>query len=465
MTVGLRRLSPAVIVGAGALLAAAAGATVSRPGGLVAVGAALAALALAALALHDVVGAIAALIVLSFVEQVPGAGSGVTVVKAVGALIALVWALGLLRGRWTLAPLLGPRLAFTACAAGFVVWAVDSALWAADGQVALSAGLRLAQGVLLAFVVTTCLADRRSLRVAALAFVLGASIAGLLGLVGVAGTSSFATPTDVRAGGGLGDPNYLAAVIVPGIFCAIALRATARRRAERLLLTAATVVLALGLLRSESRGGLIALVAGIAAAVAIGGRLRRPTLRAVGWLAGAGVVYLAVSSASLHRFASLGSGGGSGRIELWGLALRVFHAHPLAGVGAGNFPVVEPAYASATRANLTKPYLELDLGEVVHNTYLHLLAELGVVGLALFAGLVLAALVLGLRACRLAARRGDGELELLARGLLVGSIGMLVAFAFLTAQYEKQLWTMLALLLAANVAAGSAARPHPSGAV
>ena len=54
------------------------------------------------------------------------------------------------------------------------------------------------------------------------------------------------------------------------------------------------------------------------------------------------------------------------------------------------------------------------------------------------------------------------RLELLLRGLLVGAIGMLVAFTFLTAQYEKQLWIVLALLLAASeVARRRVAEPRP----
>jgi O-antigen ligase len=89
----------------------------------------------------------------------------------------------------------------------------------------------------------------------------------------------------------------------------------------------------------------------------------------------------------------------------------------------------------------------------VHNTYLHILAELGAVGLALFAGALVVAMCLGWRACRLAARAGDRSFETEVRGLLIGAVGMLVAFAFLTAQYEKQLWLVLGLLLVAHTLA------------
>ncbi|HEY5294079.1 MAG TPA: O-antigen ligase family protein [Gaiellaceae bacterium] len=454
MVAGRASSSTGLVLAGAAGAAAVTGAILSRSGGTVLVAAALLGLAFAILAVHDVVGALAVFIVLSFVEQIPGAGSGVTVVKGVGAVIALVWVLGLLRRRWTLAPLLGARLLFAASGVALVLWAADSALWASDRHVALSTTSRLAQGVLLSFVIVTCLPDRRALRIALGAFVAGTAVSAVLGLAGVAGAVASTSPgasADVRVGGGLGDPNYLAAVLVPAIFCALGLRETVRGRAMRFVLLVTLAVLTVALLRTESRGGFVALLASAGAAVVVGGALRRRILTSVGTVAVAGAVYFALfaSSASLHRV--LGAGGGSGRTELWGVALKAFGAHPLAGVGAGNFSVVEPAYAAATNTNLTKPYLELDLGEVVHNTYLHLLAELGVVGLALFAVLVLTALVLCLRACRTFARNGEPELETLSRGLLVGAIGMLVAFAFLTAQYEKQLWIVLALLLVTHV--------------
>ena len=47
----------------------------------------------------------------------------------------------------------------------------------------------------------------------------------------------------------------------------------------------------------------------------------------------------------------------------------------------------------------------------------------------------------------------EETLELVGRGLFVGAVGMLIAFFFLSAQYEKQLWITLGLLLAfANLA-------------
>jgi hypothetical protein len=76
-----------------------------------------------------------------------------------------------------------------------------------------------------------------------------------------------------------------------------------------------------------------------------------------------------------------------------------------------------------------------------------------VIGIVLFGAALLIAVGLGSRACRLLHREGKAELEILTRGLLIGGCGMLVAFAFLTAQYEKQLWIVLGFLLVAHALA------------
>jgi O-antigen ligase len=118
------------------------------------------------------------------------------------------------------------------------------------------------------------------------------------------------------------------------------------------------------------------------------------------------------------------------------------------GVGIGNFTVVEPRYA-AGNIDLTRVDLVLDLHKVTHNTYLNILADLGLVGLVLFAGLIFFVLRALRRRIRRAASTGDTHMEAIGRGLLIALIGLLVAYTFISAQYEKQLWLLLGLGLAA----------------
>ena len=119
---------------------------------------------------------------------------------------------------------------------------------------------------------------------------------------------------------------------------------------------------------------------------------------------------------------------------------------------------MSPIYAVTTDTDLPRADVVVTQGAPTHNTYLQILAELGVVGELLFLGVLGLVLEATRRGVRLLARRGKQTLELVGRGLFVGTIGMLTAFFFLSAQYEKQLWLTLGLLLAfANIAR----RPGP----
>jgi O-antigen ligase len=119
-------------------------------------------------------------------------------------------------------------------------------------------------------------------------------------------------------------------------------------------------------------------------------------------------------------------------------------SHPVRGVGTGNFPVssvhylLRPGVVQRTEKILQKP-------DVAHNTYLQIQTELGLVGLLFFLGIVLTSLTALGRAAREFARRGDEGMEIVARGLFVGLVGLLAADFFISEMYSKLLWLLLAL--------------------
>jgi O-antigen ligase len=139
------------------------------------------------------------------------------------------------------------------------------------------------------------------------------------------------------------------------------------------------------------------------------------------------------------------AGEGSGRTDLWTVGLRMVRAHPLDGVGVGNFPVVSADYVLQPGLIKRSELIFSTAPKVTHNTYLEILAEMGFPGLLLFLGIVGSSLLCVLRAARLWARRGAVGMEALARGVLLGLIGLLVADFFISEMYGKLLWTMLAL--------------------
>jgi O-antigen ligase len=77
--------------------------------------------------------------------------------------------------------------------------------------------------------------------------------------------------------------------------------------------------------------------------------------------------------------------------------------------------------------------------------YLHVLAELGIVGLSLFGAILAFALACAFKAARRFTEAGDRDMELLTRGLILAMIGILSADFFLSGQFSKQLWLLLGL--------------------
>jgi O-antigen ligase len=117
---------------------------------------------------------------------------------------------------------------------------------------------------------------------------------------------------------------------------------------------------------------------------------------------------------------------------------------PVTGVGLNNFEVRAPDFVREPGA-LTYVGLIVDDPHLVHNTYLQLFAEDGIVGLALFLGIVGGCL----RAAKLAAdrfgARGERQLETLARAVMVATISVLAADLSLSSATEQRLWLLLAL--------------------
>jgi O-antigen ligase len=360
-------------------------------------------------------------------------------------------------------PQVHPLVAYAVVA--FAAWSLASVLWAEESGSARSSAIRMIQGAVLLFIVFSALRERRHVLWLLWAYVLGAVCSALIGLGGATAAEQVGPGSEtIRLAGGIGDANELAALLVPAVAIAAGLLVVTRALLGRFVLGASIAVLMLALFWTQSRGGLVAMAAIALIAPALAGSVRPRLIALVASLAALAVTYftLLAPPEQLSRITSFDAGGGTGRPDLWAISIAMFKDHPVVGLGAGNFVTVEPRYATRD-IDLRRVDLIVDTPKGAHNTYLHTLTELGTVGMLLLAAAVLVCLTVAFKSVRTLERAGEPELGLLGRAVIIGIVGMLAAFVFISAAHREQLWLLLGVAVAfstlARSAAGSARAP------
>jgi O-antigen ligase len=415
-----------------------------------------------ALVVTDLLIGFAVMVMLAFLEALSSLG-GVSIAKAAGLLLVLSWlAVATTRGVRTRNFFVErPGLAYLLVA--FIGWNTISIAWSESSSGALTSVTRYALNAVLVPIAYTAIRDRRdAVRILA-TLVGGATVAAVSAVLAAPGPESAVYG---RATGTIGDPNELAAALVVGLALATAFAVNRHIRGSLRAVSAGSATLCLlGILLSLSRGGLLGVGAGLLIAVLVGGRWRRRVLAVCGAVAVLGVGYFAflASLPARERVLNVSGGGGTGRLDLWTVGLRMIGAHPVRGVGSGQFAnssvhyLLQPGVIERGDFILSTP-------KVAHNTYLNIVSELGLVGGALF----LLILVLCVSSLWLAISRvrrdGDERLEILLRGLLVGMGGYFVTLMFISENYAKLLWILLALgptLLAVVSVPPRSARDEP----
>lgn len=191
---------------------------------------------------------------------------------------------------------------------------------------------------------------------------------------------------------------------------------------RQLILFLVAALMMLALLFSRSRAGILGILVSmtvLAAMVrAVSGRFRAGPYLAMLLLVAMVVVYggrMGVDQI-VERFFQI-EGGADGRLQIWQQTWQMVLDHP-AGIGLGNFEVVEPAYVDSGRVGIWYRH--------AHNDYLQLLAETGWAGAAV---LVVGFFIFLWRGVRQVVKIGfeAGRLRLLAA---IGALAGLFSMAF-----------------------------------
>lgn len=300
------------------------------------------------------------------------------------------------------------RLLFTS-AGFFALWAVLAPWPCTPFKTAHAAGvLRIGMGFSLAWLVALHLseADLRARQKGLLVLAAGGALLALIVLLQAAGwpfLASVGTPTrEFRTPGTMGNPNWVAAFLLPLVPILLGLRAglSPLDKMQRLRPACLGMALLIGAatLATGSKAGSLALAAGIFIYILLGRGLaqRVKIITIIGALTVAAAALIwSWSSGALQAFTWT-----RGRLFIWKACLMLIASHPFTGIGLGGF---QPGYPLALPRLLNgdpSAYMPLHRIEFAYNDMLQTAVNAG-----LPAALLLAALIFVL--VRRAYQRGD----------------------------------------------------------
>ena len=449
-------LEPGPAIAAAGLLAAVAVGTVLAADARIGF-ALLLALCFAVVAVIDLPLGLALWVPFIFLEGIPAfnlAG------KAAGVLLVVAWVGNLGERRAAVRAAIATNRGSLVALVALVVWLTLSLAWADD--VGLAAAELWQWGALLVMflLVMTTVTTERTLRWVLMAFVAGAVLSVVIGVA----DGSFTGEADggARLEGGAGDPNYLAASIVAAAVIAVSLLALRISTFGRWLLAAALAVLVVGLVSSGSRGGFLAAAAALVLSLIAFKNRRASVLAVTALVLGAGALAFLNVPGAWDRVTDFDDN--NGRSSLWTVGARMWEDAPVTGVGLNNFFTHSGEYIREP-GTLEHVQLVVEQPHVPHNTYLQILAENGIVGLALFLALCGGCLATAVSTARRLDARANFGLATVSRGVIVATASILAASMFLSAATDKRLWLLLALsaALAASTSARSGERSRALG--
>ena len=262
------------------------------------------------------------------------------------------------------------------------------------------------------------------------------------------------------------NPNDLAALTLPILAMSIAVLQGEKHKKRfrdggwvRMSALAGVMVLPALIFVTQSRGGILALVT-MALLVLVQYRRQARSL-AIGVLV-AGVVALSAPAAVWTRLGGLAKAGDTStlqqvdtegsadqRFEIWRVAAAIIADNPVTGVGLGGYPQSHVEYAQASRfAPVARGTRD------THSIYLNVMAETGVVGLALLIAMLASVLWQGWTTVK-QLRISDPDAAKQVHTLLIGLIAFMQAGIFASLHRVAFLYVYLGVLTTAIAVLGS----------
>jgi O-antigen ligase len=278
------------------------------------------------------------------------------------------------------------------------------------------------------------------------------------GLARVKNAQIYAEVFEPRIAGPLGDPNFVAQILLIAVPLAVSLAWGERRPLLRAAAWMCAGITAVGCAFTYSRGGTVALGAALVAFFAG----RRPRLRdAVAVAVLAALVVALLPRAFEERLLTMTELFSNGEEVLdpdssmeerrlfTATAWQLFRDHPWLGVGAGNYTAHYQETSDAIGSD-SREYSEEGLPHYPHSLYLEIAAETGLLGTFTFAAIVVLSLW-QVTVARGRLRRLDRPLEAdAAAGVRAALVGYLVAAILLHGHFLRYLWLLFALVTAVD---------------
>lgn len=254
------------------------------------------------------------------------------------------------------------------------------------------------------------------------------------------------------------DRNEIALMLVALLPAALHFARPGEGRMRRSFAVACLALFVFTVVRGGSRGGLVGLVVVLAYLLltfrGVPRSVRIWTAAAfVVLVAGAGSTYWARIGTMLRPSTDYNlADERHGRVALWSRGLQYVRDRPLVGVGVGGFPAAERELSLPARRRMMVGKSVYPLN--AHDIFVQVGAELGLLGLALFVGL----LVQMARTLKRLKRRHDADPQVatIAHVMLASLLGYVLCGVFLSAAYFPLLYVLV------GMAAGLAAVARPA---